>query len=61
MDKSIEKLLVSKLRQPIHISYICKYVLKNEMEDCKEILNKLVEDGIIIESPMASGYYVVKN
>jgi hypothetical protein len=61
MDKSIEKLLVSKLRQPLHKSYICKYILKNEIEECESILNKLVDDDLIIESPLASGYYVVKN
>ena len=31
------------------------------IEECESILNKLVDDDLIIESPLASGYYVVKN
>jgi hypothetical protein len=58
MDKETQKLLMSKLRQPIHHIYITKYILKTTPELCKEILNKLVNDGMLKE--VNDGYYVVK-
>jgi hypothetical protein len=57
MDKKTEKLLLSKLRQPIHHEYISKYILKTSPEMCKEILDKLIEQNIIKE--VNNGYYVV--
>ena len=60
MDDKTKKLLNSKLRQPVHISYISKYILKLTEKETKEILNKLIEEGVIEESPLASSYYVNK-
>jgi hypothetical protein len=52
---------MGKLRQPIHIDYISKYILKESLEETKKIINKLVEDDIVEESKYAKDYYVVKN
>lgn len=52
--------LLSKLRQPLHISYISKYLLKEDLETTQKELDNLVEQGLIIESPLASKYYVVQ-
>jgi len=60
MDDKTKKLLNSKLRQPVHISYISKYILKMTEKETKEILDKLIDDGVIEESPLASSYYVNK-
>ena len=57
MDDKTKKLLNSKLRQPVHISYISKYILKMTEKETKEILDKLIDDGVIEESPLAPGYY----
>jgi hypothetical protein len=57
MDDKTKKLLNSKLRQPVHISYISKYILKMTEKETKEILNKLIEEGVIEESPLAPDYY----
>jgi hypothetical protein len=57
MDDKTKKLLNTKLRQPVHISYISKYILKMTEKETKEILNKLIEEGVIEESPLAPGYY----
>jgi hypothetical protein len=57
MDKETQKLLLNKLRQPIHHNYITKYILKTTPELGKEILNKLVNDGMLKE--VNDGYYVV--
>ena len=61
MEEKVTKTLMGKLRQPIHIDYISKYILKESLEETKNIINKLVEDKIIEESKYAKDYYVVKN
>jgi len=57
MDDKTKKLLNTKLRQPVHISYISKYILKMTEKETKKILDKLIEEGVIEESPLAPGYY----
>jgi len=59
MDKKQIKSLMDKLRQPIHISYISKYILKRSDEETKEQLDILISEGLIKESNIADGYYVV--
>ena len=59
MDKTQIKELTDKLRQPIHINYISRYILKNNEEDTKKQLDILISEGIIKESNLADGYYVV--
>jgi phosphoribosyl-ATP pyrophosphohydrolase len=60
MDDKTKKLLNTKLRQPVHISYISKYILKLTEKETKEILDKLIEEGVIEESALAPDYYVNK-
>jgi len=59
MDKRQIKSLMDKLRQPIHITYISKYILKKDMDKTKEQLDILISEGYIKESNLADGYYVV--
>jgi hypothetical protein len=59
MDKRQIKSLMDKLRQPIHISYISKYILKRSDEETKKQLDILISGGLIKESNLADGYYVV--
>ena len=48
MEKNIEKLIMSKLRQPIHKSYVCKYILRDFTKDeCEEHLKKMMDEGQI--------------
>ncbi len=60
MEKSQTNLLLAKLRQPIHINYVSKYILKESIEQTKTILNKLIQDGIVEEYVKTKDYYVVK-
>ena len=60
MDDKTKKLLNSKLRQPVHISYISKYILKKTEKETKEILFEMISEGLIEESSLASNYYVNK-
>jgi hypothetical protein len=50
---------MSKLRQPIHIDYISKYILKEDIIKTKEILKTLTDNGEIEESKYAKEYYVL--
>jgi hypothetical protein len=60
MEEKLKKTLLGKLRQPIHIEYISNYIVKKSMEETMNIINKLIEDGVIVESKYAKNYYVVK-
>ncbi len=59
MTTNQRKLLMSKLRQPIHIDYISKYILKEDIIKTKEILKTLTDNGEIEESKYAKEYYVL--
>lgn len=59
MDEKQINDLIGKLRQPIHINYISKYILKKNIEETKKELDFLIESGIIVESKIAKEYYVV--
>jgi hypothetical protein len=58
MDKKQIKVLMDKLRQPIHISYISKYILRKDMDETKRQLEMLISEGYIKESNVSDGYYV---
>jgi hypothetical protein len=60
MENKTKKLLNSKLRQPIHISYISKYILKMTDKETKKILDEMIEEGLVEISPFAPDYYVNK-
>jgi hypothetical protein len=59
MDKRQIKSLMDKLRQPIHINYISKYILKLDEDETKKQLDILILEGFIKESNLSDGYYVV--
>ena len=59
MDKTI-KLLQSKLRRPIHISYISEHILKKDMTETRKLITKLMEDGYMFESETAKDYFYIK-
>jgi hypothetical protein len=58
MDKRQIKSLMDKLRQPIHINYISKYILKKNMDETKQQLDILISEGYIKESSLSEGFYV---
>jgi hypothetical protein len=60
MDSKTTKTLLSKLRQPIHIDYISKYILRVSEDDTRVILNNLIDENVIEESKYAKDYYVIK-
>ena len=60
MEDKTKKLLNSKLRQPVHINYISKYILKLSEKETKMILDELINEGVLEESSLSPGYYVNK-
>lgn len=59
MEKTL-KLLQSKLRRPIHITYISEHILKKDMNETKKIISKLMEDGYVFESEISTDYFYIK-
>jgi hypothetical protein len=60
MNDKVTKTLMSKLRQPIHIDYISKYILRIPEDETRVVVNKLMEENVIEESNYAKDYYVIK-
>lgn len=59
MDPKTKKNLFAKLRTPVHINYISKYVLKMNESETSEILHQLIEEGEIQESELSKNYYSI--
>ena len=60
MNTKTTKTLLSKLRQPIHISYISQYILRTSEEETRETLNQLIKEDVIEESMFAKDYFLIK-
>ena len=61
LPKNKEKKLLSKLRSPIHISFIAKTILECNEYNAKEILKDYIEDGIIEEVKDNKNFYKLKS
>lgn len=59
-QKTEYELLAPKMRQPIHITYLAKYILKKTIEETKEVLDRGVEEGLF-EEVKFNGYYKLKS
>jgi hypothetical protein len=61
IDQITLKTLLGKLNQPVHITYIARYILKQEVDVTKRVMDKLIKDNLVEESRFGKEYYVVKN
>lgn len=59
MDSTL-KLLQSKLRQPIHITYISEHILRKDMDETRKLIGKLMTDGYVFESETSKDYFYIK-
>ena len=48
ISKNMMNKIEGKLRIPIHIDYISNFIVKDSVEQTKKVLDKLVEDNIIV-------------
>lgn len=60
MDNKTLTLLLSKLRRPLHIDYISKFIFNTSIGETKEILKELVSKNLIEVSDENDNYYVIK-
>lgn len=61
MTPKEEKIFLSKLRQPLHINYISKYLLRLDEYETRKIIQEYIDKGIIKESEHAKDYYGIAN
>jgi hypothetical protein len=61
LPKNKEKKLLSKLRSPIHISFIAESILECNEYNAKEILKDYIEDGVIEEVKDNKNFYRTKS
>ena len=55
---SLKQTLISKLRRPVHITYIAQYLTKTTVEETRKYLNELIEQGLVEESKYGKDYFV---
>ena len=60
LPKNKERILLNKLRGPLHISFIAESILNCSEYYAKEILKEYIEDGIIEESQDYKNYFGLK-
>ena len=60
MGNQTTKKLLGKLRNPIHITYISKYILETDENTCREQLKKMEKDGLVVENSKFKDYFSVK-
>lgn len=54
------ELLEGKMRQPIHVTYLAKYVLKKSLNETQQIMDEGVEKGLFVLTKY-DGYYQLKS
>lgn len=55
---TIKEQALNKLSRPVHISYICSYILKSTVEECEKMIGEWVAEGLVEQSQYGEGYYV---
>ena len=61
ISKNMMNKIEGKLRIPIHIDYISNFIVKDSVEQTKKVLDKLVEDNIIVEMENNKGFYMLSS
>jgi hypothetical protein len=55
---SLKQTLISKLRRPVHITFIAQHLTKTTVEQTRIYLNELIEQGLVEESKYGKDYFV---
>lgn len=62
MTPAQEKMILAKLRSPLHVNFIAR-LLKCDKKEAELEINNLIKRDLVIEynPKIAAGYYVIKN
>lgn len=60
LDKKTQRLFDKELRIPCHLNHIADRVFKLSREETSVIINEMILNGILEESPFAKNYYKIK-
>jgi hypothetical protein len=61
VSKEIMNKIEGKLRRPVHINYIANYIVKLSIGETRNLLTKLIDLDVIVESNHAKDYFVLKS
>jgi hypothetical protein len=61
LPKNKERILLNKLRGPLHISFIAESILECNEYNAKEILKDYIEEGVIEEVKDNKNFYRTKS
>ena len=61
LPKNKERILLNKLRGPLHISFIAESILECNEYNAKEILKDYIEEGVIEEVKENKNFYRTKS
>ena len=61
LPKNKERILLNKLRGPLHISFIAESILECNEYNTKEILKDYIEEGVIEEVKDNKNFYRTKS
>jgi hypothetical protein len=60
LEKKTQRVFDRELKIPCHVNYIADRVFKLSKEETMIIINEMVENGLLEESPFAKNYYKIK-
>jgi hypothetical protein len=61
IDQITLKTMLDKMNRPVHVSYIARYILKQELDVTTRVMEHLITENQIEESEFGTQYYVSKS
>ena len=61
IDQITLKTMLDKMNRPVHVSYIARYILKQELDVTSRVMEHLINQNQIEESEFGQQYYVRKS
>jgi hypothetical protein len=61
IDQITLKTMLDKMNRPVHVSYIARYILKQELDVTTRVMEHLKTENQIEKSEFGTQYYVRKS
>jgi hypothetical protein len=61
IDQITLKTMLDKMNRQVHVSYIARYILKQELDVTTRVMEHLITENQIEESEFGTQYYVRKS